>query len=147
RHDPFAVLPRRPRDLEAVADVPAHRAPRQDRELLEHHAAIAAGAAYRLAVAFDRSLGGADEAGDGLEQRSLAAAARTHQRHELARADREVHGIGRLNGPVGGLEEMPEFRDDDFFGGHREPALVPSPLFSEATFPEMEVRSWRFIMH
>src|SRR5215467_13628249 len=83
RHDLFASLPRHPPDLEAVADVPAHRAPRQDRELLEHYAAIAARATHRLAVAFDGSLGGADEAGDRLEQRSLAAAARAHQRHEL----------------------------------------------------------------
>src|SRR6266567_2091449 len=119
RHDGFAFLPRHPRDLEPVADVAAYRAPRQDRELLEHHAAIAARPAHGRAVARNGSLGGAQEAGDRLEQRGLAAAARPHQGDELAGPDGKIDRFGRLHRPIGGRVEMPEFRDHDFFaGGH-----------------------------
>ena len=107
-------------DLETVANVAAHRTPRQDRQLLEHHAALAARPAYRLAVAQDGAFGGPDEAGQRLEERGLAAAAGAYQRNELAGANGEVDMVGRLYGAVGGLEEMPEAGDDDLGFGGRE---------------------------
>ena len=108
RDDLFALPASYPRDLQTMADVAAHRAPRQDRQLLEYHAAVAPRPAHGLAVARDRSLGGTDEAGDRLEQRGLAASARAHEGHELAGPDGKIDGIGRLHRPVRGLEEMPE---------------------------------------
>src|SRR5712671_4046803 len=112
-----ALGARRPGDLQAVADIAAHGAPRQDRELLEHHAALAAGALHELAVAMDGPLSRPDETGDRLQQRGLAATARTDQGDEFAGPDREIDLVGRLHVAVGGREEMPEARHHDLVAG------------------------------
>src|SRR5207237_6773860 len=109
----LALGARHARDLEAVADVPPHCPPWQDRELLKNHATLSAGPADELAVAMDRALGRTDETGDRLQQGGLAAAARAHQRHELAGADLQVDFSCRHHRPVGGVKNMTESRNDD----------------------------------
>src|SRR5262245_14781044 len=96
-----------------MADIAAHRAPRQDGELLEHYAALAAGPTHRFAVKKNVAFAGPDEAGQGLEPGGLAAAAGSYQRDELACADREVDVVGRLHWAIGSFEEVSEAGDDD----------------------------------
>ena len=76
-------------------DVLQHRVPGEQRVLLEHHAAVRAGAADGLAVDENRTTGRADEAGGHVEQRRLATAARPEQALEavLRHFEREIlHG-------------------------------------------------------
>src|SRR5207247_9160064 len=66
---------RRALSLETPGDVAGHRAPREKRELLEHHAAVRAGAADFLAVHPDAAAAlGPDEAADDVHDRALAEA-------------------------------------------------------------------------
>src|SRR5438046_7794005 len=76
--------------LEAPGDVAGHRAPGEKRELLEHHAAVRAGAADFLAVHPDAAAAlGLDEAADDVQEGALAAAARPDDGDELALAHAE----------------------------------------------------------
>ena len=95
--------------LEAEGDVAQHVGPRQQREILEHERALGAGAVDRLA--FDQDLAGIarDQAGDDLEQRGLAAAARTEQGRELALGERQVDVAQRLDAVVVGLADVLDF--------------------------------------
>src|SRR5688572_12899928 len=70
-------------------DIPRHRLPREQRELLEHHAAVGAGAVHRVAVDLDRTLG-RDEAAHDVQEGALAAAARADDGNELAFARAEA---------------------------------------------------------
>src|SRR5438034_3049254 len=73
--------------LEAPGDVAGHGAPGKKRELLEHHAAVRAGAADLLAVHADAAAAlGLDEAADDVQEGALAAAARADDGDELALA-------------------------------------------------------------
>ena len=94
---------RRPTKLEPEGDVLLHRAPRQKRELLEHHGDAArakhpefVGAAMSdvdraLAVA-DENLAPGDfvEAVHGAKDRGLARSRQSHQHADFARLDRKV---------------------------------------------------------
>src|SRR6266850_601756 len=81
---------RRALGLEAPADVAGHGAPGEKRELLEHHAAVRAGAVDLLAVHPDAAAAlGLDEAAEDVQEGALAAAARTDDGDELALAHAE----------------------------------------------------------
>ena len=77
-------------DLQAMGDVLLDRAPRQDGELLEDDAAVAAGPGHRPAVDEHAAAGGGDETGQDAQQRGLAAPARPHHGDELAVGDVEL---------------------------------------------------------
>src|SRR5467141_2927418 len=77
--------------LEAPGDVAGHGAPGEKRELLEHHAAVRAGAADLLAVHPDAAAAlGLDEAAEDVQEGALAAAARADDGDELALAHAEA---------------------------------------------------------
>src|SRR6266850_1698156 len=94
---------RRALGLEAPADVAGHGAPGEKRELLEHHAAVRAGAVYLLAVHPDAAAAlGLDEAAEDVQEGALAAAARADDGDELALAHAEpldVEDLQRLTVP------------------------------------------------
>src|SRR5256712_3630932 len=82
---------RRALGLEAPGDVAGYGAPGKKRELLEHHAAVRAGAADLLAVHPDAAAAlGLDEAADDVQESALAAAARADDGDELALAHPEA---------------------------------------------------------
>ena len=76
--------------LETPGDVAGHALPGKQRELLEHHAAVGAGAAHFLAVDADRAGVGRDEAAHDVQEGALAAAARADDGDELALAGGEL---------------------------------------------------------
>jgi len=83
---------------QAELGVLARRRPGQQREILEHHAALAAaGPGDRVAADQDAPAIGGEEAGNGFKQGGLAAAARPDQAQELARLDRDVDADERLH--------------------------------------------------
>ena len=87
---------------------------------MNDRAALASRAAHRLAVACDGAFARANEAGNRLEQRGLAAAARAHEGDELAGADGKIDSVGCLYGSIGRIEEMPEPGHDNLaWGGHK----------------------------
>ena len=119
-HPSLAFGAGEPHDLQSMPDIPPHGAPRQDGELLKDDAALASRAAHRLAVALDRAFARPNEAGNRLEQRGLAAAARAHEGDELAGANSEVDSVGCLYGSIGGIKEMPEPGHDNLaWSGHQ----------------------------
>src|SRR6267143_5052582 len=76
---------RRASGLEAPGDVAGHGAPGKKRKLLEHHAAVRAGAADLLAVHSDAAAAlGLDVAAEDVQEGALAAAARADDGDELA---------------------------------------------------------------
>src|SRR5882672_4996794 len=93
RADFFARRPRPPRpDLQTEGDVLEDRHLPEERVVLEAEAHLAfAGAAPRGLLAVDEDFTGIGrgQASDDAQQRGLAAAARTEQRHQLALADLE----------------------------------------------------------
>ena len=87
---------RRASSLESPGDVAGDGLPGKERELLEHHAAIRAGAGHRIAVDADRAGVGIDEAAHDVQERALAAAARADHGDELALARGEALDIQDL---------------------------------------------------
>src|SRR5262249_31480403 len=83
---PFTLLSRQAHLLQAVEDVGAHRLPREQREMLEHDAAVGTGAANRHTIEQDSTPLGLKEAADQVEQGGLAAARWSQDRKEFARA-------------------------------------------------------------
>jgi hypothetical protein len=83
------------------------------RVVLEHHAAVAAGAGHRLAV--DRHLTGGRllEAGDDAQQGRLAATGGAYQADELAVLDRDVDARERVDLAVVDLETLGDAADRD----------------------------------
>ena len=75
--------------LQPELDVLAHRLPGKQRVLLEHHAAIGAGARDGLAIHPHPPAARRTEARDGVQQRGFAAARGADDGNELARPDRE----------------------------------------------------------
>src|SRR5262249_36562628 len=110
----FTLAARHAGNLEPMTDIASYRAPRQDCELLEHHAAFGAGPPHRLAVTNNVPLTRSDEAGQCLEQGGLAAAAGPDQGHEFTGADGKLDAIGCLQGAIGSFEEVSKAGDDDF---------------------------------
>src|SRR6185503_21047009 len=67
--------------------------PWEQRELLEHHAAVGSGAVDRVAIHADRARLGGDEAAHDVQERALAAAARADDGDELALARDEAADV------------------------------------------------------
>jgi hypothetical protein len=83
-------------ELDVVDDVE----PRHQRVLLEHDAAVGAGAGDRLAVEHDGAGRGFHETGDARQQRRLPAARCTQRHHEVAGVERVQPGPRGLCHPV-----------------------------------------------
>ena len=74
---------------------------RIERVVLEHHGDVAVARAHvvdDLAADLDLAVVGVLEAGDGAQQRALAAAGRADQHGELAVGDVEVDAAHRMHG-------------------------------------------------
>ena len=82
--------------LQAVLDVLPHGQPAERGVGLEDHAAVAADAVDRLAVDEDLALGRRQQAGDGLEDRRLAAARGAEEDDDLA----DARLVGDVEGDV-----------------------------------------------
>src|SRR5262249_15029202 len=76
-----------------------HRFPRKEGEMLEDDAAVRPGPGNRLPSDPDRPLLNRKKAADEVQQRALAAAARSEQRDELAVADLQRHIVERQHRP------------------------------------------------
>ena len=96
----LALRARQPLPLEAVENVGAHRLPREQREMLEHDAAVGPGPGDRLAVDQDLAGLGREKAADEIEQRRLAAARGAEQRDEFPLAHVERHVVERQHRPA-----------------------------------------------
>ncbi|MNC49752.1 hypothetical protein D3C75_989510 [compost metagenome] len=83
--------------FQAEGDVAQHVLPGQQRIVLEHHAALGAGALDGHAVQGDAPAAGGDEAGDQVEQRGLAAAGRPQGHQQLAWPQAQVD-VGQYRG-------------------------------------------------
>ena len=82
----------------------SHGQPREDRVLLEDHAAVVVRAGDRLAVDVDAARVGGEEAGRHVEQRRLAAAAGAEHAHELAGAHVEGDAVEHLEALLAAAE-------------------------------------------
>jgi len=91
--------------------------PGQQRVVLEHHAALGAGAGDFLVVADQAALGGQQQAGDQVEQRGLAAARVPDQGNELALVDLQVDVPQGVEAALFGVEHHLGLADVDE-GGH-----------------------------
>ncbi len=93
RQQPLRRLPARRRrhalQLEAELYIAERGSPWQQVRLLEHEAAVAAGAVHHMAVEPDGAAVEPDQALDDAQQRGLAAAAFADQRDDLVLVDRE----------------------------------------------------------
>ncbi len=85
------------RKREPIGHVLDHGLPGQQRILLEHHGAVRAGLSDAGAVHEHGTVGRLQQSVDDAQQRGLAAAARAHDRDELALTDREVDRTQRLD--------------------------------------------------
>ena len=86
-------IPFRPRHAlhrQSEAHVVAHRQPREQRMVLEHHDDAGFGTGHRLAVERDAPGRQRLQAGDQFQQRALPASARTEDRDELSLLHRQV---------------------------------------------------------
>lgn len=87
-----------PPDGQAVSDVAEHRLPREEAEVLEHHAHALGRLGDRAAGDADRPAARLDQARDAAKQRGLPAAGRPDDRHDLRRPD--IEGDARQHGPL-----------------------------------------------
>jgi hypothetical protein len=88
------------------ADILVHRHPGEEPVILEHHAAIGAGAGHRFSCHPQLAGGCGLETGDAAEQGRLAAAGGADEADELAPRDVEVDRRQRLDGVAGDLEAL-----------------------------------------
>ena len=79
--------------LQAELDVLFHRQPGEEGVLLEHDAAVGAGALHLFAVHVDVALGGGVQAADDVEEGGLAAAGGAHHADELVLMDIHIHAV------------------------------------------------------
>src|SRR5215471_5006968 len=86
-------LARRALRFQAPGDVARNGLPREESELLEHHAAVGSGTAHCAPVDADRALIRGDEAAHDAQEGALPAAARPDDGDELAFARREALDI------------------------------------------------------
>ena len=82
-------------DLERELDIAHHRAPRQQAEILEHHAGVLARPAHRRSGDGDAALVRRNQPGGEPQQGRLPAPARAQQRDELALAHARIDAIER----------------------------------------------------
>ena len=80
-------------ELEAELHVLLHGEPGEQGVLLEHDAAVGAGALHGLAVHQHLALGGALQAADDVEQGGLAAAGGAHHAHKFVLMDVQIHAV------------------------------------------------------
>jgi hypothetical protein len=107
---------RQPPLARAEADVLAHRHPGEQRVVLEHHAAVAAGAADALAVDEDLAAGWLLEAGDDAQHSGLAAAGSADQTDELALRDGRIDAAERFDLAVANGKPFGHAADGDVDG-------------------------------
>src|SRR3546814_10161657 len=81
-------------DIGMQQDIVQNRAPAQQCGFLEHQAGKIGGPGNRIGTDPDRPGTGAGQTGNNLQQRRLAATARTKKRDELSRIDMQVQ-IGK----------------------------------------------------
>ena len=101
--------PRHAAQAQAVADVAEHRHVRPERVGLEHHrdVALLRGEVRDIAAGEPDGAGrGLLEAGDGAQERGLAAAGRAEDRDELARRDGEVDAMQHRRRAVADVEVL-----------------------------------------
>src|SRR5262249_21215914 len=89
-----------PAHLEPELHVLLHGLPREQRVLLEDHAAVGPGAGDGLAIHHEPARRRADEPRDRVEHRRLAAPRGAQERDELAGLGRQVEAADRLHGPA-----------------------------------------------
>jgi hypothetical protein len=115
-------------DLERELDVAHDGAPRQQAEILEHHAGILARTRHQRPGDGDAALVRGDEPGGEPQQGRLAAAARAQQRDQLALAHARIDAVERhhqfrtvlLAGPHAHREEFADaVVNDHAVGGRR----------------------------
>src|SRR5919201_2526130 len=131
--------------LEPPGDVAGHGLPREERELLEHHAAVGSRAAHVAPVDADRAAVGGNEAAHDVEERALAAADRADDGDELALARREVCDVEDLERAsvlgVGLLQPVDFERDHGYCSRtarsvytKRPPTMVATALSDSISF-------------
>ena len=86
-------------EIEAEAHVVGEAEPGQQAGLLEHQRAARMGLGQRLVEKAHLTGGGPFQAGQHAQQRRLAAAAASEQRHDLAPADRQGDAVEHAAGP------------------------------------------------
>ena len=110
---------RNPAQLEAVADVAGHRAPRQDRMFLKHHAAIGPRPMDRRPVDLHLAFAVRQQAGENIQQGRLAAAAGPDHGDEFPLLDLEVDIVKGMNRLAGIFIRVVVAQPlDDQLGGH-----------------------------
>ena len=123
-----ALAPRGARDpaqVERELDVGERGLPRQQGRVLEHHADLVGhGRRNRLTVDAGLAAGRPDQARQDLQQRGLAAAARSDQGDELPFGDRERDVGERLDRRAAGAEFLAQFVDFDDRRGHQAAAVL-----------------------
>ena len=82
-----------PSHLQGEHNVFTHRQPGEEGVLLEHDAAVGAGALHLFAVHVDVALGGGVQAADDVEEGGLAAAGGAHHADELVLMDIHIHAV------------------------------------------------------
>jgi hypothetical protein len=95
--DALALAARQALLLQSVGDVPAHREPRKERVALEHDAAVRTRSFHQAPPQPDGSGSGLQEAAYEIEQRALAAAARSDDGDEFALGDIEIDELERAH--------------------------------------------------
>src|SRR5207302_884662 len=106
-------------DERPEGDVGSHGLPREQRILLEHHATIGPRACDLCPVNPHPTGGGPDIAGDGVEQRRLAATGGAKQADEGARLDTHARVLERVGGPAvapEGYRNVPDLDAARLFG-------------------------------
>src|SRR5437762_6170704 len=133
---------RRALGLEAPGDVAGHGAPGEKRELLEHHAAVRAGAADLLAVhpAAAAALG-LDEAADHVQVGALAAAARADDGDELALAHAEPLDVEDFERPAVLRIDLPDAGSLQRDYAHFFSAATGQPCPERSNFTPARTRS------
>ena len=89
QRDPAALWRRDAAHPQPEFDVAGDVEPGHQRVLLEHDAAVGAGAGHRALVEQDRALRRRQESRNAIEKRCLAAARRADRDDEIARAQRQ----------------------------------------------------------
>ena len=102
--------------FETIEHVLEHGLPGEQREVLEHDAAIGSGAGDRLALDQDFSGLGRKKPADEIEEGRLSATAWTEQRHEFALAHLERDGLKRQHGSTDRRPIVMAHRFDDDMG-------------------------------
>ena len=105
-HGRLALGARASLHLQRPAHVTRHRAPGEEGEVLEHHAAVGTGTVHLAAVEAHRPAIARHEAAQDVEEGALAAAARADDGDELAVPDAQTEIVDRLDAVVPADEQL-----------------------------------------